>query len=128
LAVGLNTRLTCALFGGTSSGFGSGDAYVIVPAATQQILLDAPSADGDGTFSVPYIKAPSPVYSDYGTWRLPEQSCRAICEEAAFRFLSGKKLGKPVALHHKSFLDEIRRTKEEMAMRALQGDHYLARQ
>lgn len=127
LAVTSNTELKCALFGGTSQGFQSGDSYVIVPAAAHQILLDAPSADSDGTFTVPYIRAPAPVFSDYGTWGLPEQSCRAICMEAAFQFLSGKKLGYPVAQRHKAFLDEVRRVREEMAMRMLQGDSYPVR-
>lgn len=127
LSVVSDTQLKCAMFGGTSSGFAGEDSYVIIPAATQQLVLDAPSAVADETITVPYIRMPNPVFSDYGTWGLPEQSCRAICKEAAFQFLSGKKLGKPVALHHKSFLDEIKRVREEAAMRALQGGNYLAR-
>jgi hypothetical protein len=127
LSVAAVTQLKCAMFGGSSQGFGSGDAYVVVPASTQQLLLDAPSADSTGTFTIPYIRKPAPVFSDYGVWGLPEESCRAICDEAAFRFTSGKKLGKPVLLHHKGFIEEVKRVREEAAMRALQGDQYLVR-
>jgi hypothetical protein len=58
---------------------------------------------------------------------LPEESCRAICQEAAFQYLTGKRQGKPQALHHKMFADEVKQKKNEIAMKILQGDQYLVR-
>lgn len=121
LAVTSDTAIVCAMFGGVSSGFGSGDAYVIVPGATQQVLLDRVSEVSDETLSIPYVSAPPPVFSDYGVWPFPEHTCRAIAEEAAFKFLTDKKKGKPRAEWRAGFAREVLQTKREMALNVLRG-------
>jgi hypothetical protein len=121
LSVTSNTAIACAMFGGISSGFGSGDAYVIVPGATLQVLLDRVSDANAETLQIPYVAAPRPVFSDYGVWPFPEHTCRAICEEAAFKYLTDKKRGKPRPEWRGGFSREVLQTKREIALNVLRG-------
>jgi hypothetical protein len=111
--------LTCCMFGGISAAFGSGDAYVIVPAATQQALLDAPAAVAGETLVIPYICAPPPVFSDYASWPFKESTCQRIAQEAAFQYLLHKRQGKPREADHQMFNSEITQTKREIALNIL---------
>ena len=40
---------------------------------------------------VPYVCMPSPVFSDYGFWRIDPEDCRAIAEGAAGLFKTKKR-------------------------------------
>lgn len=115
--------LTCCMFGGTGAGFGSGDAYVIVPGATQQVLLDHPAtavAAGE-TLAVPYIALPPPVFSDYASWPFKPSTSQKIAQEAAFQYLLHKKQGKPRGEDHAMFVAEITQTKREIALNLLKS-------
>ena len=73
LAVNSVSNLTTAMFDITSSGspyvgWTTSDAYVIAPSSRYQIFLDAPPLYTGYTITVSYIKKPSPVYSDYGSY------------------------------------------------------------
>lgn len=121
IAVVSNILLTCAMFGGKSASFGSGDSYVIVPGATQQVLLGRKSNAAAETLKVPYIAAPPPVFSDYASWPFPEHTGRAIAGYAAYRWLTDKKKGEPRRQHYAAFAAEVVQTKREMALNILRG-------
>lgn len=119
VAVTSATQLACAMAGGTGSGFALSDAYVIVPAATQQVLLDAPSETAGETLEIAYIASPPPVFSDYATWPFTEDRSQKIALEAAFQYLLHKKQGRPRAEDHQMFMAEITQTKREIALNLL---------
>jgi len=123
-----DTHLVCALFNGTSDEWAEGDAYVITPAANYEVYLDAPSKTGGHTIYVPYLAMPSPVYSDYDSWRFSPISCRAICYEAAWLFNVDYEDGLSRFENlHKLYLAEIARVNRETALRRLQGQRYSTR-
>jgi hypothetical protein len=81
-----NTVLTTALFGGTAGQWAANDAFVIVPQALKQLVLDpAPSASGD-TISIEYLYEPAPVYSPYRTYRIDAQYEAGIVYYAAWLY------------------------------------------
>jgi hypothetical protein len=121
LSVASAHAVTCALFQGTQQGFTSGDAYTIAQASKYQLLLDAPSLTAGETIEVPYIRMPPPVFSEFASWPFPESSCQAIAYEAAFHYLSNKDKGKPRGMHHEAFIEELRQTRREIALQALQS-------
>ena len=128
LSITDDTHLVCALFGGTNNAWTSSDAYVITPAANYQVYLDAPSATADQTLYVPYLCMPSPVYSDYDTWRFPPMSCRAICYEAGWLFNADYEEGlERFENLHNLYLEEIVRVNRETALKRLQGGRYSTR-
>jgi len=128
LSITDDTHLVCALFGGTDNDWTSSDAYVITPAANYQVYLDAPSATADQTLSVPYLSMPSPVYSDYDTWRFSPMSCRAICYEAGWLFSADYEEGLARFENlHNLYLEEIIRVNRETALKRLQGGRYSTR-
>lgn len=119
-AVISDTQVRVVLFGGTSNVFQSGDDYEILSAADTLLKLDKPSEVADETLTVPYLKKPSPVYSESARWELNPQSCRAICFEAAFLFKSDFDFDyRRDAQLHERFVQEINRVKAE------QGRHKL---
>lgn len=118
------TRLVTALFSGKKNAWGNGDAYVIQRASGKQILLDAPSESSGHTITVPYVCMPSPVFSDYGFWRFPPMSCRAIAFEAAFLYQNRKGNYPGADRHHVLFLNEVNRIRTETARAALRGGRY----
>lgn len=127
VAVSSATQVKTVLFGGTGQGWAISDAYVITPGATQQIMLDAPSETAGHTITIPYVRMPPPVFTDYATWPFPVASCRAIVYQAAFHFLNNKRDGKPRKIHHDAFRAEIHQAKVEQAMNLLQGRSYVGR-
>jgi len=128
LSITDDTHLVCALFDGTNDAWASSDAYVITPGANYQVYLDAPSATADQTLYVPYLCMPSPVYSDYDTWRFSPMSCRAICYEAAWLFNVDYEEGLSRFENlHNLFLAEIVRVNRETALKRLQGGRYSTR-
>lgn len=124
LSVTDNTHLVTALFGGKKNAWTLGDEYVIQRASGKQLLLDAPSATTGHTIFVPYVCMPSPVYSDYGSWRFPPMSCRAIAYEAAFLYQNRKGDYPGADRHHILFINEINRIRTETARGALRGGRY----
>jgi len=121
LAVTSDIALACALFDGRSASFGSGDSYVIVPGATQQVLLARKSNAAAETLVIPYISAPPPVFSDYASWPFAEDTCRAIAAYAAYMYLVAKKKGEPRRQHYANYTQEVVKTKREMALNILRG-------
>jgi hypothetical protein len=128
LSVTDDTHLKCALFNGADNEFVSGNAYVSIPACNNQVYLDAPSKTAGHTLTLPYVCMPSPIYSDYGFWRFPAMSCRAICYEAAYLYKVDYDFdGKRDKHLHDLFEDEIKNTNIETARRRLQGGRYTER-
>jgi hypothetical protein len=81
-----SSQLTTALFGGTLNYWTSGDTYVIVPSARKQLVLESPSLTSGYIITVPYIKRPDPVYSDYGSYNIDPQYVVAIVKYAAWLY------------------------------------------
>jgi hypothetical protein len=128
LSVTDDTRLICALFDGTDNDWSESDSYVITPGANYEVYLDAPSGIAGHTLHVPYLCMPSPVYSDYDTWRFSPMSCRAICYEAAWLFNADYEDGLARFENlHNLYLEEIMRVNRETALKRLQGGRYSTR-
>jgi len=108
-------NLVTALFAGTDDDWTSGDGYVIQPAAEKQIFLDAPSQTAGHTIYVPYATTPSPVFSDYGFWRISPRSCRGICAGAASIFKMPKREFTESRQIGGLFAAEIERARREIA-------------
>jgi len=121
------THLVCALFDGGSNDWSTGDAYVIQPAAEKELILDAPSETSGHILSLPYICRPTPVYSDYGFWRIDPMSCRAIAAEAAFLYLGQKGDFEAANRLRMVYQEEVTRTRREKAMMRLQDGQYRKR-
>lgn len=121
------THLVCALFGGGSNDWALSDAYVIQPAAEKQVVLDAPSETAGHTLTIPYICRPTPVYSDYGFWRIDPMSCRAIAAEAAFLYMNQKGDFEAANRLRMIYQEEVLRTRRERAMMRLQDGQYRRR-
>lgn len=121
------THLVVALFDGTDNDWTSGDSYIIQPAAEQQVVLDAPSENSGHTITLPYVCMPSPVFSDYGFWRIPPRVCRAIAAGAAAIFQLPKREFKESAQIGGLFASEIKRMRNDIAGARLQGGMYDSR-
>lgn len=80
------TVLVTALFEGSSNNWGSGDTYRIVPQSRQEIYLDPPPSTAGHTITVPYVKNPAPVYSDYRRYNIADEYIGAILHYAAFMY------------------------------------------
>jgi hypothetical protein len=124
LSVSSATALVTALFDGKTNGYGSGDSYVITRATAKQVYFDAKSESSGHTLTIPYLCKPSPVYSDYGTWRFDPVSCRAVCHEAAFQYANRKGEYSSADRHHALFSLEVTRAKTERAGLVIQGGRY----
>lgn len=128
LAVTDDTHLKIALFGGTDNDISESDAYLIIPKINYQVVLEAPAETAGYTLVLPYICMPDPVYSDYGFWRIPSRSCRAICFEAAFLYKVDYDFDAKRDAHLRAlFMEEIKQLKIEKARHVLQGGRYLFR-
>ena len=114
------THLVVALFDGTDNDITSGDAYVIQPAAEQQVFLDAPSSTAGHTITVPYVCMPDPVFSNYGFWRFSPRVSRAIAAGAAGLFKTPKREFTEARMLGGLFTAELRRTRNEIAASAIQ--------
>ncbi len=119
LSVTDSTHLVCALAGGNLDAWGSADAYLIQPAVEREIYLDAPSGTSGHTMTVEYVCMPSPVYSDYGTWRFPNRICRAIAAGAASLLVIPEGSYNEARVMQGQFLEEVRRYKVEKAQEVL---------
>jgi len=86
VSVTSTTALVTALFDGTNDDWTSGDTYVITPKARMKLVLSpTPSTNGYSVY-VPYVTTPDPVYSDYRTYRFPEQHRGALVKYAAWLY------------------------------------------
>lgn len=84
LSVTSETALVCALFGGTNNYFTDADAYTIVHQPRLQLVLSQPTSTASETITVPFVQRPTPVYSDYGTYRFPIQYNEGLVKGAAW--------------------------------------------
>lgn len=80
-----STVLKTALFGGTNDDWSSSDAYVIQPQARMKVVLDPPP-DAVNTLTLPYIKKPDPVYSDYQVYEFLSKYSPALVKYAYFLY------------------------------------------
>lgn len=86
LSVTSETKLVVALFGGTGNDWTNADAYTLTRQVCKKLVLDPyPSADGDKVV-IKYIRKPAPVYSDYGTYPIPDTYLPSIIKYAAFLY------------------------------------------
>lgn len=69
IAISSATVLLTSLFYGTNNFWTIGDAFIIVPQGRKQLVVNPPSSTSGYTITVPYIQIPTPVYSDYRTYR-----------------------------------------------------------
>jgi hypothetical protein len=113
------TRVYTALFDGSDDDWSLSDAYTIQPAVKKQILLDAPSLTSGHVMHIPYVGMPDPVFSDFGFWRLPSRTCRAIASGAASLFKLGKTEYKETQALGQLFNDEISQFKLELGANKL---------
>lgn len=67
------TTLVTALFDGTNNFWTSGDAYVIQPQAKYRMILTPAPDTASHIVTVPYLRRPKPVYSDYDAFQFPIQ-------------------------------------------------------
>jgi len=81
-----NTILLTNLFYGSLNYWTSGDAYVIVPQGRKQLVVDPPSSVAGYTITVPYVQKPSPVYSEYGTYRFDPIYAPSLVKYAAWLY------------------------------------------
>jgi len=81
-----NSALVTALFDGTNNDWTAGDSYVIQPQARHRIVLSPPSSTSAHTITVYYVQRPAPVFSDYGTYRIPPQYFQALVFYAAWLY------------------------------------------
>jgi hypothetical protein len=73
VAITSTSAVVTALFEGTNNDWTNADAYIITPRGRYQIVLDpTPSTSGYSLY-VPYLQKPAPVYSDYRSYRFPEE-------------------------------------------------------
>jgi hypothetical protein len=112
-------NLKVALFGGTNNEWKAGDSYVIQPASEYELILDAPAESSGHTLTLPYICMPSPVFSDYGFWRINPRSCRAIAWGAAAIFKKPEREFTESAHIGGMFAAEVSRIKMEIAQAKL---------
>jgi hypothetical protein len=85
VAVTSNTSIVTAMFEGTNNFWTSADAYVIVPQQRYNIVL-TPAPSATATLAIPYIVKPKPVYSEFRSYTLPNNSLLPIVHYAAFLY------------------------------------------
>jgi hypothetical protein len=127
LSVTNATQLEVGLFNvetEEAEGITNADAYVIQPAAEYSLVFDAPLETAAYTLELPYYCLPDPVYSDYGFWRFPARTCRAIAYGAASIFKLGEHEITEAAQIGGLFADEIRRLKKEVGrQKVIEGNY-----
>jgi hypothetical protein len=128
VSVPSGTTLRVALFEGGNDDFTNGDAYTIIPAAEKQLSLEAEAETAGHLIHVPYIAMPAPVYSDFGSWRLPDRSCRGIAAGAAALLQLSRHSYQETAWMNGQFSEEIRRVKVEIGRQILTGGGNRSRQ
>jgi hypothetical protein len=119
------TELKVALFSGTANEWTSGDTYRIQPGSEYRLILEAPSESAGHTLELPYICMPSPVFSQYGWWRINPRSCRAIAWGGAAMFKQPEREFQDAAQLGGTFGAEVSRVKYEVAkQRLLENSRY----
>lgn len=108
------THLKCALFEGKVNGFAIGHAYTIVPESRMQLSLEAPPATSGHLILMPYAGLPDPVFADYSSWRISDTRCRSIAAGAAALLQLPDNSWEEARVMNGQFLEEVRRTKEEI--------------
>lgn len=80
-----STALITAIFSddGTAQSWGSSDAYILVPQGRFSLIFDPPPSISGHIITVPYIKAPTPVFSPYRSYPFPVECYRDISMYAA---------------------------------------------
>ena len=80
------THLKTALFGGTANDWTNADAFVITPQVRKQIKFNPYPDTAAHSVLVPYIEKPAPVYSDYGSYKIPAVYMPSVISYAAFLY------------------------------------------
>ena len=80
-----STILNTALFGGTDNDWSSADAYVIQPQGRYKLIIDPPPSAAE-TVTLPYIKKPVPVYTDYQVYSFVDQYAPALVKYAFYLY------------------------------------------
>lgn len=80
------TVLVTALFEGASNNWGSGDTYRIVPQSRVQIYLDPPPSTAGHIITVPYVRTPDIVYSEYRRYNISDEYMSTLLHYAAFLY------------------------------------------
>ena len=81
-----NTKLTCAMLGGTDNDFDSSDSYVIFPQQRYKLYFDPATSDASHTITLYYIQKPIPVYSYNRRYPLNQIYELPIIQYAAFLY------------------------------------------
>lgn len=69
-----------------SSGWTSGDAYIIQKSSRFQLVLSQPPSTSAHTITMHYYRFPAPVYSDYGTYPFPTGYDEALIKYAIWLY------------------------------------------
>lgn len=80
------TVLVTALFEGTNNDWTDADNYVIQPQQRYHLIFSPMCSTAGHTVTVYYIQKPTPVYSDYGMYRIRPEYMNAIVSYAAFLY------------------------------------------
>lgn len=80
------THIKVCLFGGTDNEWDVSDAYVIVTQGRMQVILDPAPSTSAHTITIYYLAKPTPVYSDYDTYRFPPEYQNALVKYAAWLY------------------------------------------
>lgn len=81
-----STVIVTALFGGTNNEWTSGDSYVIQPQFRFSLELSPPPSTAGHTVTLYYLRRPSPVFSDYGLYEIPQKYNFALVKYAAWLY------------------------------------------
>ena len=86
LAVTSTSAIVTALFDGTDNEWDTSDAYVVIPQARFQLILDPPPLTAGHTITVPYVYKPDPVFSNYRSYKIPNGYKSALVKYAAWEY------------------------------------------
>jgi hypothetical protein len=100
-----------ALDGGTHNYWTSGDEYVVIPQGRMQLVLNPPPLNAGYTVTVPYVKRPNPVFSEYGTYNFPEAWRYALAKYAAWLYKYADKEPNYGDQWYKYYLEMLRSSK-----------------
>jgi hypothetical protein len=86
LAITSTSAIVTALFDGTENDWDQNDAYVIIPQARFQLVLDPPPLTAGHIVTVPYVYKPAPVFSNYRSYKIPNGYKSALVKYAAWEY------------------------------------------
>lgn len=81
-----DTALVVALFDGSANDWTQNDAYVIQPQNRYLLKASPIPSTASHTITVYYLERPTPVYSDYGIYRIPQEYKMALSFYAAWLY------------------------------------------